>query len=83
MKFRDCIQALFLDMFCLYMYIPVLCWFLTCAFYLSAYEMDRTSKYKPGNVKRQEKAERAENVKDLPKITQWLQLQHFSEYEES
>lgn len=45
--------------------------------------MDRTSKYKPGNVKRQEKAERAENVKDLPKITQWLQLQHFSEYEES
>ena len=44
--------------------------------------MDRTSKYKPGNVKRQEKAERAENIKNLPKITQWLQLQNFSEHEE-
>ena len=59
-----------------------LCQFLINLYFL-AYEMDKTSRYKPGNVKRQEKQVRAENIRSLPKITQWIQLQSVSEPEES
>ena len=76
MKFRDCNPyALFLEMF-------GLCQFLINLYFL-AYEMDKTSRYKPGNVKRQEKQVRAESIRNLPKITQWIQLQSVSEPEES
>ena len=60
MKFRDCnpYTHYFLDMFCLYIYTCLMLIF-NLYFYLSAYEMDRTSKYKPGNVKWQEKCQRS------------------------
>ena len=44
--------------------------------------MDKTSRHKPGNVKRQEKQVRAECIRNLPKITQWIQLQSVSDPED-
>ena len=35
-------------------------------------DRDKGRKYKAGSVKRQEKAEEIERVKQLPKIAQWL-----------